>query len=122
MGNSRRAKSETESAGLYIRPFFARRLTLHEQPEEDIMPMPPMNWTEDMAVNVEVLDDDHKKVFGMINELHEAIMAGHNRRVLEAVLGRLMEYTKIHLARGEEFLASIGYADLLAHKQQMTAW
>ena len=80
--------------------------------------MLPMIWTTDHSVNVKILDDDHKKVFAMINELDETIMAGHSKEVLEAVLGRLMEYTMVHLAREEEFFAHTGYAEAIAHKKE----
>lgn len=80
--------------------------------------MLPMIWTADLSVNVKVLDDDHKKVFAMINELEETIMAGHSKEVLEAVLGRLMEYSMIHLAREEEFFAQTGYTEALEHKKE----
>jgi hemerythrin len=80
--------------------------------------MLPMIWTPDLSVNVKVLDDDHKKVFAMINELEETIMAGHSKEVLETVLGRLMEYTMIHLAREEEFFAKTGYVKAQEHKKE----
>jgi len=80
--------------------------------------MLPMIWTTNLSVNVKVLDEDHKKVFAMINELEEAIMAGHSKEVLESVLGRLMEYTMIHLAREEEFFARTGYVEALTHKKE----
>lgn len=80
--------------------------------------MLPMIWTTDLSVNVKVLDDDHKKVFAMINELEETIMAGHSKKVLETVLDRLMEYTMIHLAREEELFAQTGYVEALAHKKE----
>ena len=80
--------------------------------------MPLIHWTEKMSVNVEVLDEDHKNLFIIINELHAAIMAGHNREVLESVVGRLIEYSKVHLAREEELMERAGYPDRFAHKRE----
>lgn len=80
--------------------------------------MPLLTWTEDMRVNVEVLDEDHKKLFAMINELSDAIAAGHDKKILREILGRLMDYTKTHLAREEEMLAAAGYPGLAAHKHE----
>ena len=45
-----------------------------------------MTWTSDLSVGVAVLDDDHKRLIGIINQLHYGIKAGHDRDVLEAVL------------------------------------
>jgi hemerythrin-like metal-binding protein len=80
--------------------------------------MPQLIWTRDLSVNVRVLDEDHKQLFGLINELQGAIKAGHSRAVLESVLDRLMEYTKIHLAREEEFLVQTGYRIAAAHAEE----
>lgn len=80
--------------------------------------MPLLTWTEDMKVDVEALDEDHKKLFDMINQLHDAIAAGHNKSALKGILDRLMEYTKSHLAREEELLASAGYPGLAAHQHE----
>jgi len=77
-----------------------------------------MVWTKDMSVNVAVLDDDHKKVFDMINELEEVIMAGHSREVLDKTLDRLMDYTMIHLKREEEYFARTGYLDAVPHMKE----
>ena len=83
--------------------------------------MQSITWTKDLTVDVEVLDDDQKKVFAMIDELQEAIMAGHDRGTLEAVLDRLMAYTRFHFAREEEFFAQTGYSAAAAHKRQHDA-
>jgi hemerythrin len=80
--------------------------------------MPLLTWTEDMKVNVEVLDEDHKRLFVMINELHDAIAAGHGKKMLMEILYRLMEYTRNHLAREEELLASAGYPGLAVHRHE----
>jgi hemerythrin len=75
-------------------------------------------WTEGMSVGVKVLDEDHKKVFALIDELHEAIVAGHKKEVLEASIGRLMDYSLTHLAREEAFFDESGYPGAAAHRLQ----
>ena len=80
--------------------------------------MPLLTWTEDMKVNVEVLDDDHRKLFVMINELQDAITAGYDKKALGEILGRLMDYTRTHLSREEEMLAAADYPGLAAHRHE----
>ncbi len=77
-----------------------------------------MNWCEQDSVGVRSLDDDHKKVFVMINDLNEAILAGHNEEVLKAVVARLVEYTMTHLAREEEYFAQTHFLGEIAHKKE----
>jgi hemerythrin len=38
--------------------------------------MPLMTWTPKLSVGVAVLDEDHKKLVGMVNELYDAMQAG----------------------------------------------
>jgi hemerythrin len=75
-----------------------------------------MTWTPDLSVGVKVLDDDHKKLIGIINQLHFGIMAGHKREILGAVLDQLVDYARLHFAREESLLARSDYPDLVAHK------
>jgi len=75
-----------------------------------------MAWTSDMSVGVMVLDEDHKKLVGIINQLHFGISAGHSREILEAVLDQLVDYTKFHFAREEELFARTNYLDAPTHK------
>jgi len=78
--------------------------------------MPFMTWTNEMSVGVKVLDDDHKKMVGYINDLHDGIVAGHTRQVLVGVLDHLTEYTQTHFAREEAFFAQSGYPAADRHK------
>jgi hemerythrin len=77
-----------------------------------------MQWTPAMSVGVTVLDEDHKKLIGIINQLHFGIVAGHKREVLEAVLDHLVGYARYHFAHEEELLVKTGYLDTLAHKME----
>jgi hemerythrin len=83
--------------------------------------MPLMTWTPKLSVGVAVLDDDHKKLVGMVNELYDAMQAGHGKESLGPILDRLVDYTKVHFAREEKLFAQTGYPEAAAHKQQHDA-
>jgi hemerythrin len=83
--------------------------------------MPLMTWTEKLSVGVAVLDEDHKKLVGMVNELYDAMQAGHGKEKLGAILSGLVQYTRMHFAREEKLFTQTGYADAVAHKQQHEA-
>lgn len=80
--------------------------------------MPFLSWSNDLSVGVKVIDDDHKKLVGIVNELYDGMSVGHAKDALAKVLGRLVEYTKIHFAREEEFFAKTGYQDAAAHHKE----
>jgi len=47
-------------------------------------------WQDSYSVGVKVLDEDHKKLIGIVNELHDGILAGKSREALGPVLDRLV--------------------------------
>jgi hemerythrin-like metal-binding protein len=77
-----------------------------------------MTWTSDLSVGVEVLDDDHKRLIGIINQLHYGITVGHDRAILDAVLNELVDYIKFHFAREEGMLIKAGYEATSAHMME----
>lgn len=75
-------------------------------------------WNQGMSVGVRVLDEDHKKLIAMINELHASMMEGHSNEVVGGVLRRLANYTVEHFQREEKFFAETGYPNAAAHKRE----
>lgn len=80
--------------------------------------MPLMAWTDKLSVGVGVLDDDHKRLVGLVNELYDAMQSGRGRDVLGRILNELIKYTQMHFAREEKFFAQTGYAAARGHKQE----
>jgi hemerythrin len=80
--------------------------------------MPLMTWTSELSVGVTVLDEDHKKLVAILNELHDGMAAGQGRATLGKVFDGLVEYTKTHFAREEQFLFETEYPRAEVHKKQ----
>lgn len=80
--------------------------------------MPLMTWTEEMSVGVKALDDDHKKLVALLNELHEGILSGEPKPVLERVIERLVEYTIYHFGREEKLFTDAGFPAATEHKRE----
>jgi hemerythrin-like metal-binding protein len=80
--------------------------------------MPLMIWTEKMSVGVEVLDDDHKILVEMLNQLNDGITAGLRRAALEDVIDGMLKHTKVHFAREERFFVQTGFPGGDAHKAE----
>ena len=83
--------------------------------------MPLMEWTAKLAVGIKVLDDDHKRLVGMVNELYDSMKAGHGKEMLGKTLNDLIAYTKMHFAREEQFFAQTRYPDAVKHRQEHDA-
>jgi len=80
--------------------------------------MPMLLWTEKLSVNVQEIDEDHKKLLGLVNNLHDAIRSRHGTQALASLLEELLAFAQNHFAREEELFARTGYEDAVRHKQQ----
>ncbi len=80
--------------------------------------MPLMTWNEKMSVGVKQLDEDHKQLVALINELHDAFKSGHGKDALGTILDSLVGYTKSHFAHEEQFFARTNYPEQAAHKKE----
>jgi hemerythrin len=80
--------------------------------------MPFIVWTGEMSVGVKMLDNDHKKLAILINDLHEGLMAGRDSETLEHIFDELIAYSRLHFAHEEQLLAEAGYSGAPAHKKE----
>ncbi len=75
--------------------------------------MASMEWTPEMSVGLAELDDDHKMLVRVINQLaNNAGQAGALRQCIFA----LMRYAEFHFAREEHVLQTCGFQELPEHK------
>jgi hemerythrin len=72
-------------------------------------------WTPEYSVSVLRFDSEHKKLFALVNELHDAMSAGRGRAIVARVLKELTDYTRHHFAGEEEAMRRAGYSGLEAH-------
>jgi len=77
-----------------------------------------MAWNDKLSVGVKVIDDDHKQLVGLANQLYDAIAAKRGKQELEAILNGLVDYTTFHFTREEELFAKTSYPDAARHKVQ----
>jgi len=80
--------------------------------------MPFIVWTSDLSVGVKMLDNDHKKLAILINDLHTGLMAGRDSKALEHIFDELVAYSRLHFAHEEQLLAEAGYGGATAHKKE----
>jgi hemerythrin len=73
-------------------------------------------WSDKYSVNIKEIDEQHKKLIGIINDLHDAMSKGKSNDVLSHVLQDLIDYTRLHFAREERIMSMHGYTDYAAHK------
>ena len=77
-----------------------------------------VTWKDSYSVGIASIDQDHKKLLGMINQLQTAAHYHTDDDLIEQTLNDLVDYTKYHFAREEDLMRDNGYPDFEAHKQQ----
>ena len=81
-----------------------------------------ITWLPSFSVNLPPIDEQHKRLFDLINQLHEEIVvkkSGHEG--IGAALEELIQYTKTHFELEERFLESMHYPELAQHKAKHEA-
>jgi hemerythrin len=84
-------------------------------------PMPLLEWSAKYSVNVRELDWQHQQLFGMLNELYDAMQQGNGRAIVGAILERLLNYTQYHFKSEEALLREHGYAEDASHRAEHAA-
>ena len=68
-----------------------------------------IEWTPDLAVDVPVIDDQHKELYSRMNDLCNAIMEGKGRNEVGSFVRYLSEYTTFHFEAEEALMRQYEY-------------
>lgn len=77
-----------------------------------------VTWDTSYSVKVARCDEDHKKLFALINSLHDAMSKGKGAAVVQKVVKELADYAKYHFSTEESMMEKTKYPDLAAHRRQ----
>jgi len=75
-----------------------------------------MEWTEDLAVGIAKIDEQHQELFRRINDLLLAIREGRCKNEIDGTIRFLDDYAKFHFSEEEKRMEDAGYSGLEAHK------
>ena len=77
-----------------------------------------IEWDDKYSVSSDIMDDHHKKLFDIYNNLYTHINQGKGITVVGETLDELIEYSKYHFSEEEALLEKISFPDLKNHKMQ----
>lgn len=73
-------------------------------------------WKDSLSVSIAEVDEQHKKLIDIINELHAAMMQGKGKEVLGKVFDDLIAYTVYHFSTEEKYMDQYSYTSMSPHK------
>ena len=75
-----------------------------------------LTWKDSYSVGIESIDNDHKKLLHLINNLQTAVDYKTDRMFEKQTLNEVIDYTKYHFEREEKLMEDAGYSDVVPHK------
>ena len=79
-----------------------------------------MVWTDDLALGINIIDEQHKMLLEIINELHAGMCAQESTVILANIIQRLKEYTVKHFRQEETYFDLYSYPETTEHKEAHT--
>ena len=80
--------------------------------------MPLMSWKEEYSVKISQIDQQHKKLIDLINQLNDAMSQGKAKDVLGKILNDLVTYCATHFKQEEQLMQANGYPEFAVHKEK----
>jgi hemerythrin len=77
-----------------------------------------IEWSEELSVGIQEIDEQHKVLVNCVNELHDALDQKRGFEVTAGILSKLDEYTRVHFAVEESLMRIMGYPEYERHKKE----
>ncbi len=77
-----------------------------------------MIWNQSYSVGVQELDEQHKSLIRMINEMHYAMNNDKGQEAISSIVEQMFDYMELHFTTEEGYMQQYGYLGLQAHQRQ----
>ena len=72
-------------------------------------------WSDGLSVGIQEIDEQHKELVNLLNQLHRAVGEKLGAAAARTVLDELVEYTQAHFMLEESLMRASNYPDFAAH-------
>jgi len=77
-----------------------------------------IDWNNSYSVGLDFIDEQHKKLFMCINNLHLAMRESKDNEILEKTIIALVDYVNLHFTVEEELFEKFNYEGKVEHIAQ----
>lgn len=74
-----------------------------------------LDWNEIYNIGHKEIDEQHQKLFEILNDLNDARENGNGQNMLESIFKRLVDYTVYHFSMEENIMNEINYPKVEEH-------
>lgn len=78
----------------------------------------PVHWADSLSVGVKLVDDEHKLLLSIFNDLVNALRTDRPLSVAKRVVEELAGYATYHFAHEEELMRAFRYPELESHHRE----
>ena len=79
-------------------------------------------WETRYVLGIKDIDDQHRRLVGMINSLHTGMKEGRGREATDDILRSLMDYALYHFKAEEDLMSRYNFPDLPKHREEHLAF
>ena len=77
-----------------------------------------IKWTEELSVNINSIDNQHKILVNIINDFYDKIENKSNNELISELIKNMKDYTIIHFNTEEKLFEKYNYVDTKEHKKE----
>ncbi len=75
-------------------------------------------WLDKYNTNVEIIDNQHRKLVGLLNNLASAMSEGKGNKVMGQTLKELIDYSVYHFEEEEKYFDQVDYPHAEIHRKE----
>ncbi|NJB68718.1 hemerythrin-like metal-binding protein [Desulfobaculum xiamenense] len=80
--------------------------------------MSRIEFTDDMRLGIDDIDEQHEKLIDLINELYEAIMDGSDADVIDEIVDEAHDYIGYHFSTEQDLMERYEYPEIDEHTDE----
>jgi hemerythrin len=75
-----------------------------------------MRWNDELSIGNTNVDNEHKKLLEIYNDLVDLIELGRDREEFAIILSKLTDYTLTHFHKEEDYMQKFSYPNFSVHQ------
>ncbi len=80
--------------------------------------MPLIDWNDNIALDISEIDNQHKQLVNIINEMFDAMKDAKGNDIINDILKKLVDYTDYHFVTEERYFDQFRYSESEHHKKE----